>query len=65
MEVTDSENKVLPIGVVNLLEELLVDEGGESLVEASLQTLRWLVSDLNDLLQETKGELIVGLTGYP
>lgn len=65
MEVAYGEDQVLPVGVVNLFQELLVDEGGKSLVETSLETLGRFVCHLYHFLQQSQRESVVGLAGNP
>jgi hypothetical protein len=50
---------------LNLLEEVLVDHGVESLEKTSLETLWRLNCDLNSHLEETKRELFGGLASNP
>jgi hypothetical protein len=65
VQVADGEDQILPVGVVNLLQEFLVDHGGEGLVETCLKALGRLVGDLDDFLQQAKRESIVRLAGNP
>jgi hypothetical protein len=65
VQVADGEDKVFPVGVVHLLQELLVDHRGEGLVETGFETLRGFVGDLDDFLQQAQGESIVRFAGDP
>lgn len=65
MQVTNSENEVLPVWIIDLLKELLVDQSCESLVKTCFETLWWLVGDFDDFLQQTERESVVRLTGDP
>lgn len=65
MEEADGEDHVPPGRAVNLLEELLGDEGSEGFVQPCLETFRGFVCNLDDLLQETEREFVVGLAGDP
>ena len=53
MEVANCENEILPVGVINFLQEFLINQSSESLVEASLQTFGRLIRNLENLLEQT------------
>jgi hypothetical protein len=65
VQVANSEDKVLPVGVIDFFQELLVDHSGKGLVETGFETLRRLIGDLDHFLQQTKRESIVRLASNP
>lgn len=65
MEEANSEDKRTPVGVINLINEFLSNNGGESLIETSLETLRRFIGDLECLLKETKREFRMLFTSNP
>lgn len=65
MEEANCEDHGTPVGAVHLLEELLGDQGGEGFVQAGFEALGGLVGHLDDFLEETQGETVVGLAGDP
>lgn len=62
---THYENKGPPLGMVDFVNEVLVDHSGECFEEASPQTLGGLVSDLDGVLQESEREGVDGFTSDP
>ena len=65
MQVADSEDEVLPVGVVDLFKEFLIDHGGEGFVKTCFQTLRRLIRHFQHFLKKTQRELVMGFTSYP
>jgi len=61
----DSEYECPPIGMIDLIQEFLRNNCCECLIESSLKPLRRFISDLDGLLEESKGELWVLLTSDP
>jgi len=51
--------------MLNSLQEFLSNQGCESLVETSLDTLGWLVRNLNRVLQQEKWEIVRLLDSQP
>ena len=65
MQVADCEDELAPVEMVDLVQEILVDDGGESLVQSCFESLWRLVGDFDCFLKQSEWELFVGLTGDP
>jgi hypothetical protein len=58
MHEADSIDQGSPVSMFNLIHKVLVDDGCESLVKTSLDTLGRFIGDLDTFLQETEREFI-------
>jgi len=56
---------LFPGRVIYLINEFLIDYGGEGFVKSSLKSFGSFVGDFDGSLQKTQWEVIVGFTGYP
>ena len=50
VQVANSEDKVLPVGVIDFFQELLVDHSGKGFVETGFETFGRLIGDLDHFL---------------
>ena len=56
VQVADGEDEVLPVGVIDLFDEFLVDHCGEGLEKTGLQTLWRFIGNFQHFLEKAQRE---------